>query len=237
MRLIIPILLLSLFVSCNENEITVKPMNYFKNDVQFSCDSYFKKDSLFKVICFDENRDTTLIEHFKNGLTHGFSKQFHPNGAIKLIGNYEDGAHKGIWKGYYPSGVIKSYYFFVTKNDTFNLLYKKDYNTKGEVYALMYPFDQKMDKSKYTLGDRARLKMKMRYSEYDDPLFVIFLENSMYNKEDTIITYGLNFDYEFETIKKGAFKVEGTLYEYDGEKGTEGGLGGSRDFEVSYIVE
>ena len=40
----------------------------------------------------------------KKGKLHGFHKEFHPNGRLRISGQNEAGEEEGTWTGYHPGG-------------------------------------------------------------------------------------------------------------------------------------
>lgn len=225
-----------IFVGCQNTEITVKPMNYSKNDVTYNCDSYFKKDSLFKVVCYNEIRDTILEEHFINGILHGLSTKFHDNGQLMLQGNYNNGNKFGVWKKYYPSGKLNVYSYYVV-NEEYDLLYEKQYTEDGEPYIARYPLDINLNKDVYSIGDTVEITFDLQHSEFTNPLLFIELEVPSENVIDTFASYSLSVPYKFITSKNGSQVIKGNFTEIDGDIGDWSGFGGNKEFNVRYDVK
>lgn len=229
---------LTLIVMSCGSDYEVKPMKYEKNGVSFNCDSYFKQDSLVKIYCFNSNRDTLLTEFYKNNLMHGMSTEFYDDGIIKKQGNYYYGNKIGTWFEYYADGLLKQRQRYVVNNDSFNIIYQKDYDALGKLYSLIYPIDKKMNKREYQPNDTVSFNLTLEYSEFDSVFIVAIINNVAIDKIDTMISKNNTINYEFIAKNKGEYLLKGILYEYNKAHGfSDDGYGGSREFTQPLVVK
>ncbi len=75
-----------------------------------------KKDSLWRF--FDKDGVLFAEENFKEGIQHGLSKEYYPNGNIHFERNYEEGKIVGLYKEYYPNGQLRSKKTYENGNPT-----------------------------------------------------------------------------------------------------------------------
>ena len=86
------VILIFFIVAFGCNDYTgIKPMRYTKNDKEYQCDAYYNSGQLQKVVCFSSNRDTLLIDNYKNNVVHGISRTFFNSGDVQSTGNYQKG--------------------------------------------------------------------------------------------------------------------------------------------------
>ena len=215
-------------------------MKYNKNGEYYSCNGYYKNDSLIRVICFSPNKDTILKEAYSNGQIHGKFNEYYPSGQMKADGSYSNGWKSQIWKEYYDNGELKTYRFYNPELDSFNLYYEKVYDNGGKLYSLRYPIRMKTNLEEgdiYKVGESYQLFVTLAYSEFDSINSAgIFKESTLSSVfADTVLFEGNILYCEFSPQKPGIHTISGTYIELDASKeNTEDGYGGEKEFNFQY---
>lgn len=84
------------FVTYSQEVITIKPngdtVKYSDMDLRAHLDEHIDGKRLY----FYNKKMVSLVE-IKNGVMHGYSIQFYPNGKTKSIGSFVKGEKKGKW--------------------------------------------------------------------------------------------------------------------------------------------
>lgn len=131
------ILLISLFVSCNDTEKVVNVDNESKTSEEYFVDKkskkkegdYVKKDLSGNILetshYVDDHLDGENAIYYpgtkqlfrkalyKIGKLNGDYVEYFQNGKIRMQGLMKDDKHAGEWKGYYESGQLKQLVTFV----------------------------------------------------------------------------------------------------------------------------
>jgi len=236
----INILIFTLFIFGCKPEIEIKPMKYEKGSKHYDCDGYFKNDSLFKAVCYSEKRDTILKDLFVNGVLNGNSIEYFESGKQKKEGNYINGRKANIWREYYENGKLKSYRFYNTELDSFNLFYEKTYDSTGILATLRYPLNYKTNLLKggnYKVGKTYNLHIELEYTEYDSIYAAAYLNQSLASgiEADTILYEGNTVEIAFTPLEKGLHTISGLFLEFDKSKEKfDDGFGGEREFSFEY---
>ncbi|MEM9547716.1 MAG: hypothetical protein AAGA77_17170 [Bacteroidota bacterium] len=214
-------------------------MKYNRHGEDLSCNGYYQNNVLQKVVCFSENRDTVLIEFYKDGIREGKSISSYENGIIKEIGGFSRGMQNGIWKEFHENGILKSYRFFKIENDTSFLIYEKLYNKNSELYTLRFPlsFRTNSDSDTFEVGQTYQLFVDLKYSEFDTTHSYGFIESAPLSsvKADTVTFEGKSIYLEFTPTEKGTHEIMGTFIEIDASKhNPEDGYGGEKKWTFKY---
>lgn len=72
----------------------------------------FKNKNTTGTICLYGNSDNVSYINIVNGVPHGESKLYYPNGSLFAIGSYSYGLQNGKYVEYYPTGKILSTSFY-----------------------------------------------------------------------------------------------------------------------------
>ncbi len=117
--LYLSIVVAGILYSCsNTEDISEQETSYLKEDYIKEDDNYYQEfyggnDQLKMEGAFDKDKNrhgiwkyytvdgkTLSITEYKNGIKHGYSIVYAPNGALKYRGEYADDKQVGEWKFY-----------------------------------------------------------------------------------------------------------------------------------------
>lgn len=113
----------------NKNEFTKIEINEFNKIVAIK---KFKKDSLSgQALFFNRNKRIEYVFNYHKNYLDGISLRIYPSGFIDSYFLYENGLAQGNAYKLKDSIIIQPKNFYIFKNN--NIIYKKTYNTYGEL--------------------------------------------------------------------------------------------------------
>lgn len=206
------------FLACQENNLSYKKLEYERNGTMYSeCYGEFIKDTLGRILCFNKNKDTILVEHYENETPHGFFQSFFSNLETEEIGTYEYGKRIGVWKKYYNTGSLKDYSYYVKKSDSISFIYHKEYDSTGFMNRFMLPLKLRPSSDDFYIKSNYFLEIYLDYSQYTEPGCLVFLEENISCgvKQDTLYSDNNKIEIEFSPKLKGKQFIKGMYCEFD----------------------
>jgi len=228
---------LILVTSCNEDadkyDMTMKYISEKKGELYLDCISQKENGILQgKLKCYHKDGYLFLVENFEIGKRQGEHIEYYPNGAVRMQSTYNSDTLIGLSKHFYENGAIER--IELIKNG--EIFYDKELDRNGYLKSSVLPvYTNHSDKVEFKLGKPENIQVLLAYSMFDSLQvggLIDYGDDGIY--EDTIISMGRSFEFEFTPESRGKGRITGILVEIDAENQVESGKG---IFEIDYFVK